>query len=93
MIYWKRNTQFSKLIKIPLRQNGHSFQCLVPQNVKFFSGSRGTHGPIYHRPSGENFSFARHTLPDDGRSVSQNLAGKHYDSRHDKLRKQEDQAY
>ena len=45
-------------------------------------------GLIYHRPSGENFSSARHfsTLPDDGRSISRNVAEKHYDSRHDKLR-------
>ena len=42
-------------------------------------------GLIYHRPSGENFSFVD-TLPDDGRSISQNVAEKHYDSRHDKLR-------
>ena len=41
-------------------------------------------GLIYHRPSGENFSFD--TLPDDGRSISRNVAEKHYDSRHDKLR-------
>ena len=27
-----------------------------------------------------------HTLPDDGRSISRNVAEKHYDSRHDKLR-------
>ena len=26
--------------------------------------------------------------PDDGRSISRNVAEKHYDSRHDKLRKQ-----
>ena len=29
-----------------------------------------------------------HTLPDDGRSISRNVAEKHYDSSHDKLRKQ-----
>ena len=28
-----------------------------------------------------------HTLPDDGRSISQNVAEKRYDSRHGKLRK------
>ena len=28
------------------------------------------------------------TLPDDGRSIARNVAEKHYDSRHDKLRKQ-----
>ena len=27
-----------------------------------------------------------HTLPDDGRSISRNVTEKHYDSRHDKLR-------
>ena len=27
-----------------------------------------------------------HTLPDDGRSISRNVAEKHYDSRYDKLR-------
>ena len=27
-----------------------------------------------------------HTLPDDGRSISRNVAEKHNDSRHDKLR-------
>ena len=43
-------------------------------------------GLIYHRPTGENFTF--HTLPDDGRSISRNVAEKHYDSRHDKLKKQ-----
>ena len=44
-------------------------------------------GVTYHRPSGKNSSVV-HTLPDDGRSISQNVAEKHYDSRHDKLRKQ-----
>ena len=39
-------------------------------------------GLIYPRPSGENFSFVSHTLPDDGRSISRNVAEKH-DSRHD----------
>ena len=29
-----------------------------------------------------------HILPDDGRSISRNVAEKHYDSRHDKLRRQ-----
>ena len=42
-------------------------------------------GLIYHRPSGENFKF-KLSLPDDGRSISRNVAEKHYDSRHDKLR-------
>ena len=41
-------------------------------------------GLIYHRPSGENSKFL--PLPDDGRSISRNVAEKHYDSRHDKLR-------
>ena len=41
-------------------------------------------GLIYHRPSGENSKFIH--LPDDGRSISRNVAEKHYDSRHDKLR-------
>ena len=27
-----------------------------------------------------------HTLPDDGRSISRNVAEKHYDSTHDKLK-------
>ena len=56
----------------------------TPKMLSFFSGSGGTPGLIYHRPSGENFSFD--TLPDDGRSISRNVAEKHYDSRHDKLR-------
>ena len=41
-------------------------------------------GLIYHRPSGKNSKFL--PLPDDGRSISRNVAEKHYDSRHDKLR-------
>ena len=41
-------------------------------------------GLIYHRPSGENSKFL--PLPDDGRNISRNVAKKHYDSRHDKLR-------
>ena len=42
-------------------------------------------GLIYHRPSGENSNFQSVTLPDDGRSISRNVAEKH-DSRHDKLK-------
>ena len=45
------------------------------------------YGLIYPRPSGKKFSFA-YILPDDGRSISRNVAENHYDSRHDKLRKQ-----
>ena len=42
-------------------------------------------GLIYHRPAGENSTF-QDTLPDDGRGISRNVAEKHYDSRHDKLK-------
>ena len=42
-------------------------------------------GLIHRHPSGENFWYV-HTLPDDGRSISRNVAEKYYDSRHDKLR-------
>ena len=52
--------------------------------LSFFSGSGGTPGPDLPSPFGRKFLF--HTLPDDGRSISQNVAEKHYDSRHDKLR-------
>ena len=32
------------------------------------------------------FYISLHTLPDGGRNISRNVAGKHYDSRHDKLK-------
>ena len=52
------------------------------------SGSRGSHGPDLPSPSGRKFQFSAHTLPDDERSIPRKVAEKHYDSRHDKLRKQ-----
>ena len=51
-----------------------------------FSMSRGTSGPDLPSPFGRKFLFHFHTLPDDGRSISRNVAEKYYDSRHDKLR-------
>ena len=38
------------------------------------------YGLISPGHQGENFSFALHTLPDDGRSISRNIANKHNDS-------------
>ena len=52
--------------------------------LSFFSQvAEALMGLIYHRPSGENFSSA------EGYSIDmmlRNVAEKHYDSRHDKLR-------
>ena len=50
---------------------------LVQNRVKIF---RSSAKHIYHTHT--------HTLPDDGRCISRNVAEKHNDSRHDKLRKQ-----
>ena len=58
------------------------------KTVKFLSGSRGRHGLDLPSPLGQKFQVSVHILPDDGRSISRNVARKHYDSRHDKLRKQ-----
>ena len=54
--------------------------------LSFFTGSRGPHGPDLPSPFGRKFQISLHTLPDDGRSISRNVAKKQYDSRHDKLR-------
>ena len=51
--------------------------------LSFFSGSRGTHGPDLPSSFGRKFLIY---LFDDGSSISRNVAEKHYDSRHDKLR-------
>ena len=57
------------------------------KKLNFFSGSRGPHRPDLPSPCGQEFHFLFiHTLPDDGRSISRNVAKKHYDSRHDKLK-------
>ena len=57
------------------------------KNVEFLPASKGPHGPDLLSPSGRKFQF-QYTLPNYGRSISRNVAEKHYDSRHDKLRKQ-----
>ena len=54
--------------------------------LSFFTGSRGPHGPDLPSPFRRKFQISLHTLPDDGRSISRNVAEKHHDSRHDKLR-------
>ena len=56
--------------------------------LSFFLVAEALTGLICQRPPDENPSFQFHTLPDDGRNISRNVAKKHYDSRHDKLRKQ-----
>ena len=54
--------------------------------LSLFSGSRGPHEPDLPSPCGRKFHISLHILPDDGRSISRNIAEKHYDSRHDKLK-------
>ena len=54
--------------------------------LSFFLIAEALTGLIYHRAADENFSFQ--TLPDDGEVSLETSPKKHYDSRHDKLRKQ-----
>ena len=42
--------------------------------LSIFSGSRGPHWPGLPSPFGRKFHFALHSLPDDGRSISRNVA-------------------
>ena len=57
--------------------------------LSFFLVAEAHTGLMYHRPAGENSNFSSvHTLPDNGRSISGNVAEKRYDSRHDKLRQE-----
>ena len=59
-------------------------------NVKFLFGSRGPDGPDLQSPFGRKFELSvEHSLPDDRRSMSRNVAEKHYDSRRDKLKNRE----
>ena len=70
-----------------MRQNRRSFSMLsILKMSSIFSGSRGPDGPDLPSPFGWKFQLSVHTLPDDGRSISRNVAEKHYDSRHDKLK-------
>ena len=81
--------QISKF-KITISQNGGLFSMLsILKTLSFSPVAEALTGLIFHRFAGENSSFSSvHILPDDGRSISRNVAEKHYDSRHDKLRKQ-----
>ena len=56
------------------------------QNVKLFSGSKGPDGPDLQSPFWRKFHISLHTLSDDVRSISQNVAEKRHDSRHNKLK-------
>ena len=58
----------------------------ILKTLSLFSGSRGPHGPDLPSPCGRKFQISLHNLPDDGRSISRNVAEKHNDSRHDKLK-------
>ena len=70
-----------------ISQNRRSFSMLsIVKLLSIFSGSRGPDGPDLPSPFVREFHFALHTLPDDGRSISRNVAEKHYDSRHYKLK-------
>ena len=53
--------------------------------LSLYSGSRGPHWLDLPSSCGHKFHISLHTLPDDGRSISRNVAEKHSDSRHDKL--------
>ena len=70
-----------------ISQNRRSFSMLsILKTLSLLSGSRGPHGPDLPSPCGRKFHISLHlTLPDDGRSISRNVAEKHHDSRHDKL--------
>ena len=82
MIYRKQNTQF------PIRNNqdrtGERFNVKYSKMLSFSLVVEALMDLIYHRPSGENFSFAHFAwwwekfLP--------KRREKHYDSRHDKLK-------
>ena len=78
--------QFSKY-KITISQNRRSFSMLsILKMLSIFSGSRVPDGPDLPSPFGQTFQLSVHTLADDGRSISRNVAEKHYGSRHDKLK-------
>ena len=58
------------------------------------SGSRGPSEPDLRSPFGRKFQLsALHTSPDDVRGISRNVAEKHYDSGHDKLKNREVQCW
>ena len=65
-------------------RTGELFSVKYSKMLSFSQVAEALMGLIYHRPLAK-ISF-QHTLPDDGRSISRNVAEKHYDSRHDKLR-------
>ena len=63
------------------------FYVKYTKNVKFLSGSGGSNGPDLRSPWRAKIPVSvQFTLADDGRSISRNVAKKHHDSRHDKLR-------
>ena len=51
----------------------------ILKTLSLFSGSGGSHGPDLPSPYGRKFHISLHTLPDDGRSISRNVAEKRYD--------------
>ena len=78
--------QFSKY-KSTISQNRRSLSMLsILKMLSIFSGSRGPDGPDLPLPFWRKFQLSVHTLLDDGRSISRNVAEKHDDSRHDKLK-------
>ena len=78
---------FSNHTKSYAMTEWYDFSNVKSSKMLSFDPVAEAYGLIYPRFSGENFSFV-HTLPDDGRSISRNVAEKHHDSRHDKVRKQ-----
>ena len=66
--------QFSKY-KITISQNRRSFSMSsILKRLSILSGSRGPEGPDVPSPLGQKFQLSVHTLPNDGSSISRNVA-------------------
>ena len=66
--------QFSKY-KITISQNRQSFSMLsILKMFSIFSGSRGPDGPDLPSLFGRKFQLSVHSLPEDERSISRNVA-------------------
>ena len=87
--YYEKTKQRKQLPKLQHRQT----ESAKVRNRVWFRTGRNSKSTNQERP--QNISILckhiipdthSHTLPDDGRSISRNVAEKHYDSRRDKLR-------
>ena len=92
-IFGNQYYEKTKQRKQPPKLQHHQTESAKVRNRVWFSTGPNSKSANQERP--QNISILckhiipdtqSHTLPDDGRSISRNVAKKHYDSRHDKLR-------